>query len=394
MDEKSKKELWHLISFQSPSLCLACAWRVSSVCRDTRPLRVQEGGCGGLQLIYTLAAAASVLPQHFCVPEAIEVDLRMRCSTSSSRLGPLPSRPSPASFVSRGVRSSRPAYDPPCAASSSSSSSTSSTTCTSPTSCSGPRCGRALSAALKQSRLRLNYAVATASISQISNVLSSALKEELLATTAERSLSRSSSVSSDSDDDCMPAVARVGISSRFAFPAASLPTSPASLDLALPEFRPRDYAGPAAAPGSCVLVCQGSKCRAKGALEVLQAASAVVGASPSVEVLPCKCLGRCGQGAAMRVLSPNSDIPGASSCPSLTPALPASSSCPSQPVLAGGDPMQPLALSESAPAGDSHQPRNPALLASGRTSTAAGRGHLHTRVLANEVGALLDSYFL
>lgn len=37
-----------------------------------------------------------------------------------------------------------------------------------------------------------------------------------------------------------------------------------------------------------VLVCQGSKCQAKGAMAVLQAVSAVVGDSQSVEVVPCK----------------------------------------------------------------------------------------------------------
>lgn len=50
-----------------------------------------------------------------------------------------------------------------------------------------------------------------------------------------------------------------------------------------------------------VLVCQGSKCQAKGALGVLQAVSAVAGGSEAVQVLPCKCLGKCKEGAVIRV---------------------------------------------------------------------------------------------
>lgn len=50
-----------------------------------------------------------------------------------------------------------------------------------------------------------------------------------------------------------------------------------------------------------VLVCQGKACVRKGALQVLQAVSHATAASPGVEVLPCKCLGKCKQGPAMRV---------------------------------------------------------------------------------------------
>jgi (2Fe-2S) ferredoxin len=50
-----------------------------------------------------------------------------------------------------------------------------------------------------------------------------------------------------------------------------------------------------------VLVCQGKACMRKGALQVLQAASHATAASPEVEVLPCKCLGKCKQGPAMRI---------------------------------------------------------------------------------------------
>jgi (2Fe-2S) ferredoxin len=50
-----------------------------------------------------------------------------------------------------------------------------------------------------------------------------------------------------------------------------------------------------------VLVCQGKACMRKGALQVLQAVSHATATSPGLEVLPCKCLGKCKQGPAMRV---------------------------------------------------------------------------------------------
>lgn len=82
---------------------------------------------------------------------------------------------------------------------------------------------------------------------------------------------------------------------------ATLPAPPSidfdSLDLSDPVFAPRNYSD----VQGRVLVCQGSKCRAKGALGVLQAVSAVVGSSDDVAVLPCKCLGKCKQGPVVRV---------------------------------------------------------------------------------------------
>jgi (2Fe-2S) ferredoxin len=50
-----------------------------------------------------------------------------------------------------------------------------------------------------------------------------------------------------------------------------------------------------------ILVCQGKACMNKGALGVLQAASHAAAASPNIEVLPCKCLGKCKQGPALRM---------------------------------------------------------------------------------------------
>jgi (2Fe-2S) ferredoxin len=50
-----------------------------------------------------------------------------------------------------------------------------------------------------------------------------------------------------------------------------------------------------------ILVCQGKNCMNKGGLGVLQAASHAAAASPGIEVLPCKCLGKCKQGPALRM---------------------------------------------------------------------------------------------
>lgn len=68
------------------------------------------------------------------------------------------------------------------------------------------------------------------------------------------------------------------------------------LDISAPQYAPRDYE----VPGR-ILVCQGSKCQKLGALGVLQAVSAVTAGSDAVQVLPCKCLGKCKEGPALRV---------------------------------------------------------------------------------------------
>ncbi|KAG1654930.1 hypothetical protein FOA52_004716 [Chlamydomonas sp. UWO 241] len=77
------------------------------------------------------------------------------------------------------------------------------------------------------------------------------------------------------------------------------------IDASLPEFAPRPLGDVAAQ----VLVCQGKKCAGRGALGVLQAASAASSGSPRVDVLPCKCLGSCrGTGAAVRIKGPRGDV--------------------------------------------------------------------------------------
>ncbi|GFR52803.1 hypothetical protein Agub_g15425, partial [Astrephomene gubernaculifera] len=83
------------------------------------------------------------------------------------------------------------------------------------------------------------------------------------------------------------------------------------LEVALPE--PRGACGWSEAEfsaarfdggaGGRVMVCTGSKCQRRGAAGVLRAANALAGGNPAIQVAPCKCLGKCSAGAALRVKS-------------------------------------------------------------------------------------------
>lgn len=75
-----------------------------------------------------------------------------------------------------------------------------------------------------------------------------------------------------------------------------------SLDVPAVDFDDLAFPVELDVPGT-ILVCQGSKCQSAGALEVLQTVSAVAGTSAVVDVMPCKCLGKCKQGPALRVKS-------------------------------------------------------------------------------------------
>lgn len=79
--------------------------------------------------------------------------------------------------------------------------------------------------------------------------------------------------------------------------APVLAPPPIDFDFSAPEFAPRDY-GSAAGK---IMVCTGSKCQRKGAAGVMAAVTAVVGDSAGIEVVGCKCLGKCSLGAAIRV---------------------------------------------------------------------------------------------
>ncbi|GIL83149.1 hypothetical protein Vretimale_11448 [Volvox reticuliferus] len=63
------------------------------------------------------------------------------------------------------------------------------------------------------------------------------------------------------------------------------------------EFRAAKFDG----AGGRVMVCTGSKCQRKGATEVLRAVSALSTGNSNIEVIPCKCVGKCSAGAALRV---------------------------------------------------------------------------------------------
>ncbi|GLC33471.1 hypothetical protein PLESTB_000078500 [Pleodorina starrii] len=63
------------------------------------------------------------------------------------------------------------------------------------------------------------------------------------------------------------------------------------------DFRAAKFEG----AGGRVMVCTGSKCQRKGATEVLRAVSALADGNSNIEVVPCKCVGKCSAGAALRV---------------------------------------------------------------------------------------------
>lgn len=54
-------------------------------------------------------------------------------------------------------------------------------------------------------------------------------------------------------------------------------------------------------PAARVAVCQGKSCAKRGAVELLQQATSATSGVPGVQVAPCKCLGKCKQGPAVRV---------------------------------------------------------------------------------------------
>ncbi|KAG2436068.1 hypothetical protein HYH02_011579 [Chlamydomonas schloesseri] len=63
------------------------------------------------------------------------------------------------------------------------------------------------------------------------------------------------------------------------------------------EFRAARFEGAAGR----IMVCTGSKCQRKGAQQVLEAVSALADGNANIEVVPCKCVGKCSAGAALRV---------------------------------------------------------------------------------------------
>lgn len=118
------------------------------------------------------------------------------------------------------------------------------------------------------------------------------------------------SSSSDSDSECEsePRIKRynaAGVSRSSmvvaAAAACSIVLEPPAVDEELPSVV-QQLPPPQPLEGKGrILVCQGKACMGKGALQVLQAASHATAASPGIDVIPCKCLGKCKQGPAVRL---------------------------------------------------------------------------------------------
>ncbi|KAG2483563.1 hypothetical protein HYH03_017570 [Edaphochlamys debaryana] len=87
------------------------------------------------------------------------------------------------------------------------------------------------------------------------------------------------------------------VSGRNGQTELAVPSPPEGWDWDEEEFREARFEG----TGGRIMVCQGSKCQHKGASEVLRAVSALAQGNAAIEVVPCKCVGRCSSGAAMRV---------------------------------------------------------------------------------------------
>jgi (2Fe-2S) ferredoxin len=113
-----------------------------------------------------------------------------------------------------------------------------------------------------------------------------------------------SSSSSESEDDCVDvqapsAVAVTSVKARVN--ALVVHSMGSSVTLDVPEIVDFDTPAPVYSGAGIISVCQGSKCQGQGAVQVLQQVSQLGSRSEQVEVMPCKCLGRCGKAPAMRV---------------------------------------------------------------------------------------------
>ncbi|KAF6259412.1 hypothetical protein COO60DRAFT_1513245 [Scenedesmus sp. NREL 46B-D3] len=120
--------------------------------------------------------------------------------------------------------------------------------------------------------------------------------------------SSSSSSSSDSSDDEAPSSSSSsrpltgGVASMVvAAGSVSVMLEPPAVDFEQPDITQQLPVPEQHNATGRILVCQGKACMNKGALGVLQAASHAAAASPGIEVLPCKCLGKCKQGPALRM---------------------------------------------------------------------------------------------
>jgi len=166
----------------------------------------------------------------------------------------------------------------------------------------GWQCGMRLSKALKLSRKVLDRAAIQAERSA-EGTLAVATLAAAFSTLQSHSIESYGSIDvSDSDADSPRASG--SRASSFSSPSCSSGSRTAApmASVDLPQYQPRNSAMPSSScPSTCqVFVCQGRKCQDRGARHVLQAASAVIGTS---SVMPCKCLGKCKLGVAMKVVA-------------------------------------------------------------------------------------------
>lgn len=124
--------------------------------------------------------------------------------------------------------------------------------------------------------------------------------------TATLNADSSSSDSSDSDCDKPHKQSITHHTPEPGFARASVNSLLAVADLQVPDLL-EDLEPPVSYQTSGrIVVCQGSKCRARGATDLLRAASHLTSSSPGIEVIPCKCMGKCAQAPAMRVRASDS----------------------------------------------------------------------------------------
>lgn len=114
----------------------------------------------------------------------------------------------------------------------------------------------------------------------------------------------SSSSSESEGDDCVDVQAPSAVamtSAKARVNALVVHSMGSSVTLDVPEIVDFDTPAPVYSGAGTISVCQGSKCQGQGAVQVLQQVSQLGSRSEQVEVMPCKCLGRCGKAPAMRV---------------------------------------------------------------------------------------------
>ncbi|GFR44451.1 hypothetical protein Agub_g5683 [Astrephomene gubernaculifera] len=115
----------------------------------------------------------------------------------------------------------------------------------------------------------------------------------------EAGLQSSTSANISTNNSSIPNTTTMVVSGLSGQVEVAMPAPLEGWDWSEEDFRDAKFDG----AGGRVLVCTGSKCQRKGASEVLRAVSALAYGNPNVDVVPCKCVGKCSEGAAVRVRS-------------------------------------------------------------------------------------------